>query len=153
MASPVSSLPLDVQDTSTSAANSTAPSNVLHYILSLVTKQQLVAASAIAAASGDVRLATLIAQVTIFDNTRTFEILDAHPNHSVQGQPLLVQAGTSKQRSQVLAQQVATWQAAVLSKFFQERRLRLYQLLAGDIASTAADLELEWQPALSAHLG
>jgi hypothetical protein len=142
-----------VQDFSTSAADSAGPSDVLRNILSLVTKQQLVAASAIAAASGDVRLATLIAQVTIYDDPLACHVHNPHHRSQRKKQPLLLQAGTSKQRSQVLAQQVATWQAAGFSNFFDDRRLRLYQLLAGDVASTAANLELGWQPALSAHLG
>ena len=149
----MSTLPLDVQDFSAVAADSAAPSDVLRNILTLVTNQQLVAASAIAAASGDVRLATLIAQVRIIDPPLKFHSCRAHPRRRQEIQPLHLQAGSSKQRSQALAQQVATWRAAGFSDFFHERRLRLYQLLAGDVPSTAADLELDWQPALCAHLG
>ena len=53
----------------------------------------------------------------------------------------------------MLAKQVATWQSAGFLEFCQKHRLRLYQLLAGDVPSTADELELDWQPALCTHLG
>ena len=59
----------------------------------------------------------------------------------------------SQQATQALAQQIAAWQAAGFAQLFDERRFCLYQLLAGDIPCATADLRLQWQAALCAHMG
>ena len=125
---------------------------MLRTVLDLVVKQQLVAASAIAAASGDVRLATLIAQASEMA-TSCVPFMPLSIMYVVQALRVLVQAGASKHGTRALVQQVATWQAAGFSELINTQRFRLFQLLSGDIPCAAQYLSLQWQPALCAQLG
>ncbi len=59
----------------------------------------------------------------------------------------------SKRATKSLAQQISTWQAAGFSQLIDERRFWMYQLLAGDVPCATAELHLQWQAALCAHMG
>ncbi len=108
------------QDTALTTEQQQTPSTM---ILQLLTGFQLAAATAAAAAVGDVRLATLLPQV-----------------------------GRTEQLSQCVAAQLDTWVAHDMLKAIDPQRLLIYKLLAGDVDAVVAAVPLDWRRAFALQL-
>lgn len=104
-------------------ARSTGDHSRTLLLLQLLSGHQLAVAAGVAASTGDVRLATLVAQ-----------------------------AGRSEQVLMCAAHQLQVWQAAGFLEHIDAERLAAYKLLAGDPAPAISLLSLDWRRAMGMHL-
>lgn len=100
-----------------------ASDSVAARLLALLSGHQLSAAAVLAACSGNVRLATLLAQ-----------------------------AGTKGVGQAELAQQLQTWQETGCDRHISTGLRHVYQLLAGQVEAVTPSLNLDWRRALGLHL-
>lgn len=92
-------------------------------VMAMLSGHQLAAATALAAASGDVRLAALLAQ-----------------------------AGKRGSSTAAIQAQLQTWQDAGMVPHIDAKRLQVYQVLGGQLDAVLPTLQLPWRLALGMHL-
>lgn len=128
----------------------------------LLSGQQLSAAVALASAIGDVRLASLICQVTPVLLAEShmpcshMPMWSSNEHHrdagGVQGSRVLAQAAAKGEAREAVGRQLQTWQEADFVTHIDRERLNVYQLLAGHVDAVVPDMNLDWRRALGLHL-
>lgn len=108
---------------SAAVGSTTSSDAVAAQLLALLSGHQLAAAAALAAATGNVRLATL-----------------------------LVQAGVKAVGQAEVGEQLRVWRESGCDRHIGAPVMRLYQLLAGRVDDVAPAMQLDWRRALGLHL-
>ena len=108
---------------STAGGATTSADAIAAQLLALLSGHQLAAAAALAAATGNVRLATLLAQ-----------------------------AGTKAVGAAELAEQLRVWEESGCERHISAALRRVYQLLAGGVDEVMPSMQLDWRRALGVHL-
>lgn len=93
------------------------------HLLALLSGHQVAAAAALAAATGNPRLATLLAQ-----------------------------AGAKAVGAAELAAQLRVWEESGCERHIGAALRRVYQLLAGQVDEVTPSMQLDWRRALGVHL-
>lgn len=109
---------------SSPAPGATAGSDAIAaHLLALLSGHQVAAAAALAAATGNPRLATLLAQ-----------------------------SGAKAVGAAELAEQLRVWEESGCERHINAALRRVYQLLAGQVDQVTPDMQLDWRRALGVHL-
>ncbi|KAL4426686.1 hypothetical protein ABPG77_004742 [Micractinium sp. CCAP 211/92] len=109
---------------SSPAPGATAGSDAIAaHLLALLSGHQVAAAVALAAATGNPRLATLLAQ-----------------------------SGAKAVGAAELAEQLRVWEESGCERHINAALRRVYQLLAGQVDQVTPDMQLDWRRALGVHL-
>lgn len=145
-------------------------------VMAALSGHQLGSAAALAAASGDVRLATLLAQVQQSGSCHSASAvpyaqvltLGGYCTGKAQGRagllnPEMLQANTSTRpwytqagkrgtSTADIEAQLQTWEEAGMVPHIDPTRLQVYQVLGGQLDLVLPSLQLPWRLALGMHL-